>query len=213
MRLMMCSALGAVAGVSLATAAQAAVTIDFDSLPNATVLTAQYQGMGVVFSSADGGRAEVSVGTPFTNPVSGPGSVYFYNNITFLPTTIRATFVNPDGSQALADFAAFTPTDSNVPNTLCFMKAYSLGGVLLDSDSGIQNGEGNYNPATDPELSVSAPAIAYIEFTVDALSGGGSVIEGDNLRFNLVPAPAGAGVLGAGLILASRRRRSGGALA
>lgn len=193
--------------VSLAVAgATNAAFIDFDDQPSGTIITDQYQSLGVIFSN----HLVVVGPSPTTNAVSAPNSVAFYNPANLMSNyTVRADFVLPGTSTtAVTDFVAFTPTDASNQGTQFILSAYNSGGVFITSASRLVDSSGTYNPAVDTEVSVSAPGIAYVEMTVFHTFGN-RVIEGDDFRFNEpVPAPATLPAVLGSLLLAGARRRT-----
>jgi len=139
----------AVALAGAASAAQA-VTIDFEDLPDGTVVDNAYFGIGAKFTGA-----EVLDSTgPSGNPVLFPpnsGNNYVFD---YLDGTIRVDAVGFLWSLAGAYITG---------NTEVFLEAYDSGGNLLGSQS---TGGPNFDPIGTPNifLSVAAANIAYVIF-------------------------------------------------
>lgn len=181
-----------------------AALIHFDDLPSGTVVTDQYQSQGVVFS---GFFQAVGPG-PFTNAVSDPNSVAFYNptDPTQVSTVTAWFFVPGTGDAGTTDFVSFTPTDASDFSTIFEMRAYNLGNQLIGTASRGVASTGVYSPGEDPPVSISVPGIARVEMSGSVRPGANFVIEGDNFEFS-VPGQGSAWLLGLAGISAVRRKR------
>jgi hypothetical protein len=178
--------------------ASADTTIGFDNLAGLAVVSDQYRAQGVVFE----GNWQVQSPSPFTNPVSGPNSVAFFDPLSQQNNyAVAAHFVVPGTSiPATTHTVSFTPTDANLNDTLLTIRGYNSAGFEIANATRFVDGLGVYDPGVDAPLTVTAPvgqAIAMVELSVARSDGGGRVIEGDDFHFGtLVVPPCGPADVG-----------------
>ncbi len=143
------SVLAAAVCVVAAGTTHAAIVIDFDSQPEYTILSTQYNGLGASFSGAQVVTAGSSL-SPSYPPVSGSNVVFDYSS-----GAIRVDSVGSDWSSAGGYITG------NVSITLT---AFASNNSVLGS---IATGGANYIGAGSPNifLSVTAPNISYVTFS------------------------------------------------
>lgn len=195
-----------VAFVGVFAPATNAALIDFDDVPGGTMVTDQYLPEGVVFS----GFLRVGGPGPFTNAVSAPNSVAFYNpnNLTQTVTLTAWFFVPGTGVAGTTDFVSFTPTDASDFSTVFVMRVYNSANQLIGTATRGVTSTGVYNPSEDPPVSISAAGIARVEMTGSVRPGANFVIEGDNFEFSTpVPGQGAVSLFAIGGAAALRRKR------
>jgi hypothetical protein len=174
---------------ALATSLPAAadiLTFDDLGLPHGTVITNQYAGRGVLFAPQDG---EIQLRAA-TNPIF-PLEPMGLTEIPYGSSVIIANF--PLGALSAGAWIDFGQNSS--PVTIeAFDGPGATGTIIASAQTTIES-----------LLQVQAPGIRSVR--IRALPPGPVTFLIDNFTFQLIPAPAAAAILPAGLLLASRRRR------
>jgi len=176
--------------------AMASITIiDFETLGNYEVVDDQFTGLGADFN---GSASVLSAAGLSLNPIFPPhsGDKVIYDDPYLGSGIVRVDAVGPLWTMA----GGYVTGNTNVTLT-----AYASDSSVLGTDS---TGGANYIGAGLPPnifLSVSAPGIAYVEF-----SDTGNTYVVDDFTFEVIPAPGAIllGGIGIGLVGWLRRRRT-----
>jgi hypothetical protein len=185
----------ALAGANTARAAPT-IVIDFESLADLDVVDDQYLAAGADF----GGTASILQAGASLNPIFPPNSGV---NVIYDDPALGTGIIRVDAVCYLWAMAGGYVTG----NTDVTLTAYATDGTVLGSAS---TGGANFIGASTgllPNifLSVTAPGIAYVEF-----SDNGNSYVVDDFTLQAIPAPGAIllGGIGAGLVGWLRRRRT-----